>query len=66
MSELYFDNTKKYFGKIKAIINKDCLPSNNDVFITKHTNYNFNVVLNCFVKNFQIKEDEFEKSKFIF
>ena len=33
------------------------------MFITKHTNNNFNIIMNCFLKNFNIKnEEEFAQS----
>lgn len=63
INEIYFENIKNYFAKIKGVINKENLPTNNDIFITKHTNNNFNLIVNCFLKNFLIKNDEeFEKS----
>ena len=49
-NEIYFENVKKYFSKVKNVISKDSLPSTNDFFITKHTNNNFNLVLNSFLK----------------
>jgi len=64
INEIYFENIKNYFSKIKNIINKENIPTNNEIFITKHTNNNFNLIVNCFLKTFQIKnEEEFEKSK---
>lgn len=64
INEIYFENIKKYYSKIKSIINKDNLPTNNEIFITKHTNNNFNLTLSCFLKSFQIKSDEeFQQSK---
>jgi hypothetical protein len=58
-TELIFDNFTKFFMKVEKSFVKDIKPHDNDIFITKHSNVSFDVIVNAYNKGDTYDEEQF-------
>ena len=56
-SELFFESFLKFFNKIEKHLQKEVYPFNNDIFVTKHSNFIYDIILNIYKQDESQPED---------